>query len=827
MSFERPLLLVLLLLPLGWLLWEWRHTHRRVALTLKSLALACVILALSEPRITVPETRAAVAVLIDTSASVTKDDLARASALATAIDGGRGRNWTRIIPFAGTVRVPDDSERNRRGWTFKPASGDTGRGTDLEAAVREAVASFPPDAIPRIVLVSDGHENRGSVARAAWLARDLNVPVDTVALKGHPAPSLRLEQVTFPTLAFTGEKFPIDLILNAPKRASGTVELTAEGKAIGTSPIQIEAGQSQIRVHASLNIAGAVDVSGRIRSAELGEVSFKTAIAIRRPRILYVSNDPAGTEANLLEAMQAGQFDVQVSGDVFQNLDEYQLVVLNNQDLENLAAARKAAIEQYVRAGGGLLVIGGERNVYNENKKVEDALDRALPAKLAPPRSQEGTCVVLILDKSSSMEGRKMELARLSAIGVIDNLRPIDLVGVLIFDNSFQWAVPIRKAEDRSTIKRLVAGVMPDGGTQIAPALAEGFRRIQPVQATYKHIVLLTDGISEEGDSMAVSREASTQKVTISTVGLGQDVNRAYLEKIAVNAKGKSYFLVDPSGLEQILLKDVQEHTGAPAVEKPVVPVVVRQSELLSGVGMETAPPLRGYVRFISKPGADTILKFEKDPLYVSWQFGLGRSGIWASDAKSRWAERWIGWDGFDRFWLNVFRDLLPHAQSGEATAHYDEASGKLRVEYRLAPNTPPPARVPEIYALGPEGFRKPLPVQKVAEGVYSGAVAVGGLQGLFRIRPLTETRAFPETGFYREEEELTSYGNNEALLRHVSEFTGGRFNPQPGAVFDTGGRSIPSSVNLWPILLAIAIGLNLTELVMRKWPAIMDTARR
>ena len=79
--------------------------------------------------------------------------------------------------------------------------------------------------------------------------------------------------------------------------------------------------------------------------------------------------------------------------------------------------------------------------------------------------------MVLIIDKSSSMEGRKMDLARVAAIGVVENLRPIDQVGVLIFDNSFEWAVPIRRAEDKPTIKRLISGIMPDGGTQIAPAL--------------------------------------------------------------------------------------------------------------------------------------------------------------------------------------------------------------------------------------------------------------------------------------------------------------------------------------------------------------------
>src|SRR5207253_6165167 len=121
-----------------------------------------------------------------------------------------------------------------------------------------------------------------------------------------------------------------------------------------------------------------------------------------------------------------------------------------------------------------------------------------------PPRTPEGTAVILIIDKSSSMEGKKMELARLAAIGVIENLRPIDTVGVLIFDNSFQWTVPIRKAVDRDTIKRLVAGITPDGGTQIPPAVAEAYRRTLPTNAVYKHIVLLTDGTSQEAESTSI-----------------------------------------------------------------------------------------------------------------------------------------------------------------------------------------------------------------------------------------------------------------------------------------------------------------------------------
>ena len=309
-------------------------------------------------------------------------------------------------------------------------------------------------------------------------------------------------------------------------------------------------------------------------------------------------------------------------------------MVINNWDMESIPLAAKAQLEDYVKKGGGLVWIAGEHNVYVDKKgKPEDALERTLPAKLAPPRSPEGTAVVLIIDKSSSMEGRKIELARLAAIGVVENLRPIDSVGVLIFDNSFQWAVPLRKAEDRATIKQLISGITPDGGTQIAPALTEAYQRILPQTAMYKHIVLLTDGISEEGDSMTLTKEALTNHVTISTVGLGQDVNRAFLEKVASNADGKSYFLNDPSGLEQILLRDVEEHTGVTAVEKTITPKVVKQAEILDGVGMDDARrQLKGYVRFQARPTSDTILMADReDPLLVRWQYGLGRAAVFTS----------------------------------------------------------------------------------------------------------------------------------------------------------------------------------------------------
>jgi Ca-activated chloride channel family protein len=211
----------------------------------------------------------------------------------------------------------------------------------------------------------------------------------------------------------------------------------------------------------------------------------------------------------------------------------------------------------------------------------------------------------------------------------------------------------------------------------------------------------------------------------------------------------------------------------------------------------------------------------QKDPLLTRWQYGLGRTAVFASDAKARWAEAWVAWPGFDRFWANVLRDLLPHADSGEVRADFDPATSELVIDYRLGRHVPEPAQPPALFVFGPDGFQAPVQVQKTAVGVYRGKVRIGDRSGLFRVRPLTETRAFPETGYYREEREMTQFGADEGLLRQVAQFTGGRFNPDPRSVFNSGGRSVASSMRLWPALLAFAIALNVLELILRKWAGL------
>jgi len=126
-------------------------------------------------------------------------------------------------------------------------------------------------------------------------------------------------------------------------------------------------------------------------------------------------------------------------------------------------------------------------------------------------------------------------------------LRPVDLVGVLIFEQLFP--MDRTDSQGRGPARRLSAwgGHYTDGGTQIAPALSEAFRD-RPAARHFQHIVLLTMESLKKVIASTSPRKHANERVTISTVGLGQDVNRAYLEKIAAMAKAKSYFLNDSLG---------------------------------------------------------------------------------------------------------------------------------------------------------------------------------------------------------------------------------------------------------------------------------------
>jgi len=137
--------------------------------------------------------------------------------------------------------------------------------------------------------------------------------------------------------------------------------------------------------------------------------------------------------------------------------------------------------------------------------------------------------------------------------------------------------------------------------------LTEAYQRILPQSAAYKHIVLLTDGISEEGDTFSLTKEATANHVTISTVGLGQGRQPRLSGKSGpMPPAANPISETTPPAWSRILLRDVEEHTGSTAVEKTDYGQrSVKPAEILMRSAWNPSRTLRGYVRFQPRPTSD------------------------------------------------------------------------------------------------------------------------------------------------------------------------------------------------------------------------------
>ena len=147
MTFVRAWVLLFTLIPLAWLAYEWRRTARKLAMGLKAGSLILVICALSEPRFNFNDTKVAVAALVDTSASVSSQDLTAASELINRMEKKRGSNVLQVIPFAKATRNPSAQEL-ASGWKFSRTAGENGRGTGQSGTRRprrHCVAPFRHD----------------------------------------------------------------------------------------------------------------------------------------------------------------------------------------------------------------------------------------------------------------------------------------------------------------------------------------------------------------------------------------------------------------------------------------------------------------------------------------------------------------------------------------------------------------------------------------------------------------------------------------------------------------------------------------------------------
>jgi hypothetical protein len=276
------------------------------------------------------------------------------------------------------------------------------------------------------------------------------------------------------------------------------------------------------------------------------------------------------------------------------------------------------------------------------------------------------------------MGGEKIELAKDAAKSAVELLGPNDKVGVVAFDGESYWVCEVQSSSNKASILDHISTIEAGGGTNMYPAMEDASEALSGVQAKLKHVILLTDGISEPGDFEGLAGRMAADRMTVSTVAVGEGSDESLLEQIARIGKGRYYFTDDPLSIPQIFAKETVTASKSAINEQPFMPIVVRSAPALSQINFQAAPFLLGYVITRPKPTAEVILASESgDPLLAWWRYGLGITAAFTSDAKARWSAEWLSWPGYSKFWAQVVRHSMRKGDAKGVSLAVEQHNGK------------------------------------------------------------------------------------------------------------------------------------------------------
>jgi hypothetical protein len=289
------------------------------------------------------------------------------------------------------------------------------------------------------------------------------------------------------------------------------------------------------------------------------------SVVLGKPRILIVEREPGESEA--LRAALSPSVDADVvppagtPADV-RSFAGYEAVVLVNVPASSLSRASMESLQVAVRdLGKGLIVVGGDES-YAVGGYFRTPLEAMLPLDLNLPSKLDIPTVgmALVIDRSGSMGVghtaagvgvTKLELAKEAASRAVAQLSERDYVGVITFDSSANWVIPMQKLGDPAELKGRIGSIGVGGGTNIYSGLAPAVEGVIASNAKSKHIVLLTDGVSEGGDYDGLLAKMAANGVTLSAVAVGADSDTGLLQYLAAEGKGRYYYTEDGDALPE------------------------------------------------------------------------------------------------------------------------------------------------------------------------------------------------------------------------------------------------------------------------------------
>jgi Ca-activated chloride channel family protein len=836
---------LLILVPIAWFVLRYARTYfnnrqRTLQTVVRSLLLALLVLALARPVISAGSSRLSVVYLVDVSHSVDMEEISTAAKKIDELNASVKPAFSRIVAFGKTAATVGSTQELLNFGTLEPKAPPPvidRTGTDLDAALMFARASMQPGALPRIVLFSDGRPTAGDTTAAIARLNADGVPVSVIALKQPNAGDTWIDSIDVPARISAGANFAATVHITSQRAGSASLEIKALDKVVATKAVQLPIGSTAVTLDVTLESLGAQAIEATVTlpgdPAKKNDRLDRAVTVAAKPKVLYVEGTPASSRY-LAGALSSAGVDVAVrapQGVAFdkKSLEPFDVVVLSDIPRSTVADSQMKSLAEWVEtAGGGLLIAGGE-NIYGEGEQGyrKTELERIAPVTFER-RDEPEIALVIVLDKSWSMNGQVMELCKSAAIAAIDALADEQSVGVVTFNDGFDWDVPLQNVgKRRAEIKKAVASIEPSGQTMIYPAVEQAYKALMAVKARAKHVVLLSDGRSYPDDYEGLVKKMVAAKMTVSAVAVGQSADGELLKNIANWGKGRSYMVADAREVPQIFVKEAKEIPNASFEEKSLT-TVMKNRGFLEGIDFTKAPALRGRTATVIKDSAVELLATKDgDPLLAFWPAGLGRAAIFTGDVKDRWGSNWVTWRSYGPFFSSIIRALerrrpLPLALTVEpGVVHGSTRTVSMSIEAHDADGKPSDFLTPKIRVQSGAKPAVEIQARQTAPGHYE-ARAIVDADATFAasvVSPAVTTESGLTSGLVVPDvnEEYRFRPADEPRLRSIAAGTGGHWQPTAEQLGSTAGEHRASRRPLWPTLLWTALALWMVDLLLRR----------
>jgi hypothetical protein len=654
-----------------------------------------------------------------------------------------GGHATLVADGAPAAHPARERAASWRPWTWDRVDvvpvGSRGTGSDVDAAMEAHAADDLASAIElalalptatderRIVVATDGERSLAASDLVSLAARSLaqGVQVDLVPPEGAPTAavtgatsdrSIDLVRVSVPETVRAGSRFTIAATVRAPEDQTWRIDVVegadqvgaeawvaaaaAEGRGAATVRIEVEAGEPG---DAAYRIDLVVD--------DVPSTTATVVVAVGpRPNVLVVTE--GGFEGTLLaEALEAQSIDHRVvvpraMPNTIARMEPYDAVVLVNVPAVSVFTAYQEILEVFVREmGRGLVILGGP-NAYGPGGYYRTPLEELSPLSAQIEQDAPEVALAFVLDRSGSMNApvgssTRMDVAKLATMEALATLSDESFASLIVFDAEAELLLPMMPVTEVRVFQEALASVHAGGGTAIHPGLLLAYDVMLETESATRHVVVMTDGLSQAGDFPGVLGDLRALGVTTSFVGIGDGADRGQLTTLANLGGGALHMATDFRALPSILAQEAMMLSADPIEERLTIPAWTAgpRPSFLQGLSEEPPPPLLGFVRTTAKDGAAVhmVERDGEDPLLASWRYGLGRVIAFASEVDGPWAQAWLDDPDFPLLWSQVVRWTAERAiQEGWALQVAAEPS---RLDVVVTRPVAPPSPTPTLRA--------------------------------------------------------------------------------------------------------------------------------